>query len=888
MSATAIRSSKSPAGSAVTPLLRAVLLADLVDSTAFIERFGDANAAAALQRLDLQIRDLLEFTGGRLIDKADGLLAIFERPIQAVDFALRYHQVLRQFSDGADGKLEARVGIHVGELMTWRNNDDAVRAGAKPLEVEGLAKPVAARLMSLALPGQILVSSMAQTLAQRAQSELGERAARVRWMVHGRYRFKGVPAPLLVHEVGEGASAPMRAPSSTQKAWREVPFWRRPPVLAFEAAVFLAVALFYGYALFRSPPALGFKERDWVVVGDTSNFTGDASMKDSVDAALRISLEQSRFVNMLSGTKVKEVLKRMGRPQQAAVDRALASEIALREGAHAVLMPTVTQDGDTLRVTVEVVDPNNQNTVFAETAQGRGSRSLVRSIDAINRNLRERLGESLKQIQVTAVPLEKATTANLDALRSFSLALSTGRAGNWGESMELLNQAIALDPEFAMAYVDRAQLWEAMGDDHEHARADYAMAVKLSSRMSTRERLILDVNLARSRPPAAELRAYEAFSRMYPDHFGSGMAAGWIQFKHFRRYAEAERQVASSLKQQNPMRGYAYAELGLYLMAQERFTEAASAYAESQAASGFLPYSRRGDLFAAQRDFATANHMFEQTLKPSGLIGDDFAAKMPLVTWTADRGRIAEAAQVAAGLQAQSAEASREVSRRFAMIALSLRGYAHDPAARGAWRDLLQVEVRHATEPHHHDRVEALFGTTLAAAQVARLGDPAAAQAAIARVEKAVTTAGYPMLLDQLGIARAEIAMAQNRPQDAVDHLRYRVNGTELVLLRATLARAYLAAGRGDLAATEWRWLAGHRGRAYAEWGHELMLQPITVIETNLALLGAAEVAAAGGRRDEARALAAEFARAWPAPPPEEAGRLKALQRLVGPTTKAG
>jgi hypothetical protein len=336
------------------------------------------------------------------------------------------------------------------------------------------------------------------------------------------------------------------------------------------------------------------------------------------------------------------------------------------------------------------------------------------------------------------------------------------------------------------------------------------------------------------------------------------------------------------------MRGYAYAELGLYLMAQERFTEAASAYAESQAASGFLPYSRRGDLFAAQRDFATANHMFEQTLKPSGLIGDDFAAKMPLVTWTADRGRIAEAAQVAAGLQAQSAEASREVSRRFAMIALSLRGYAHDPAALGAWRDLLQVEVRHATAPHHHDRVEALFGTTLAAAQVARLGDPAAAQAAIARVEKAVTTAGYPMLLDQLGIARAEIAMAQNRPQDAVEHLRYRVNGTELVLLRATLARAYRAAGRGDLAATEWRWLAGHRGRAYAEWGHELMLQPITVIETNLALLGAAEVAAAGGRRDEARALAAEFARAWPAPPPEEAGRQKALQRLVGPTTKAG
>ena len=173
---------RSAVGSTVTPVLRAVLLADLADSTAFVQHFGDARAATILQRLDLKIRDLLEFTGGRLIDKADGLLAIFERPIQAVDFALRYQQVLREFSHEEGAQLAARVGIHVGELMTWNNTDQAVRAGAKPLEVEGLAKPVAARLMALALPGQILVSSMAQALAQRAQSELGERAERVKWV----------------------------------------------------------------------------------------------------------------------------------------------------------------------------------------------------------------------------------------------------------------------------------------------------------------------------------------------------------------------------------------------------------------------------------------------------------------------------------------------------------------------------------------------------------------------------------------------------------------------------------------------------------------------------------------------------------------------------------
>src|SRR6188474_275589 len=127
MNSTALPPQRQAAGSPVTPVLRAVLLADLADSTAFVQRFGDARAAAAFQRLDLQIRDLLEFTGGRLIDKADGLLAIFERPIQAVDFGLRYQQALRQFSVDEGAPLAARVGIHVGELITWTNTDHDVQ-----------------------------------------------------------------------------------------------------------------------------------------------------------------------------------------------------------------------------------------------------------------------------------------------------------------------------------------------------------------------------------------------------------------------------------------------------------------------------------------------------------------------------------------------------------------------------------------------------------------------------------------------------------------------------------------------------------------------------------------------------------------------------------------
>jgi hypothetical protein len=124
------------------------------------------------------------------------------------------------------------------------------------------------------MPGQILLSGMAQSLAQRAQLELGERGQKLRWILHGRYNFKGVPSPMLVHEVGDAEFSPLRAPPSTQKAWREVPLWRRPPVLALEAILTVGLIGGFIWSTFQSTPAIAFYERDWVVMGDVQISAG--------------------------------------------------------------------------------------------------------------------------------------------------------------------------------------------------------------------------------------------------------------------------------------------------------------------------------------------------------------------------------------------------------------------------------------------------------------------------------------------------------------------------------------------------------------------------------------------------------------------------------------
>jgi len=353
-------------GQHATPRLRTLVVCDIADSTALVERMGDQNAANIIRKHDRLARALIERHQGREIDKTDGFLLLFERPIQAVAFALDYQRGLKHLSAAEGTVLRARVGVHMGDVVIWENAPEDVARGAKPIEVEGLVKPVAARLAQLALPQQTLVSSAAAGIARRAQGELArEFTGRVHWREHGRYRFKGLPEPMEVIEVGEEKIAPLRAPRSGRTARKILPWYRRPLTLAAEAAM-LAIGVGFGvWFLLQSPPTLAFAQRDWVVVGDLRNLTGDPRFDQSVDTALHISLEQSQYVNVLPELSVQQTLQRMERnPDKTKVTRAIGSEIALRDGARALILPTLAEVGGRVRVTAEVIDPSTQTTVY--------------------------------------------------------------------------------------------------------------------------------------------------------------------------------------------------------------------------------------------------------------------------------------------------------------------------------------------------------------------------------------------------------------------------------------------------------------------------------------------------------------------------------------------
>jgi predicted ATPase/class 3 adenylate cyclase len=190
--------------------MRCLVFSDVVDSTRFVQRVGDVEAARVWAEHDRRARLLCRSRGGREIDRADGFFLLFDGAADAARYAVDYHALL------ADLGLSARVAVHVGEVTLREAAASDVAEGAKPIEVDGLAKPFAARLMSLAGAGQTLLSDA-------ARSALGESMVEDLWIEDcGTYRLKGIDDPAQVFALGPRESGVFTPPADTEKAYRVV------------------------------------------------------------------------------------------------------------------------------------------------------------------------------------------------------------------------------------------------------------------------------------------------------------------------------------------------------------------------------------------------------------------------------------------------------------------------------------------------------------------------------------------------------------------------------------------------------------------------------------------------------------------------------------------
>jgi len=261
-----------------------------------------------------------------------------------------------------------------------------------------------------------------------------------------------------------------------------------------------------------------FEERERVVLASFGNATSDRALGTTVTEALRMDLLESPALTVVEPSLVESALRRMERDPDAVLTADAAREVAIREGIKAILHGEVGSVGSGYVLTARLAAAESDRTLaaFRETAEGPDE--LIGAIDKLSQDVREKAGESLRSIK-SGEPLDGYTTSSLEALRKYAQAEREHAAGDREAAVVLLEEALELDPDFAMAWRRLGVHVLNSGRDPAGARDAITRAYELRSRLTSRERhlttaLYHDVVAGNQ---DRVIQAYEAVLESHPD-----------------------------------------------------------------------------------------------------------------------------------------------------------------------------------------------------------------------------------------------------------------------------------------------------------------------------------------------------------------------------------
>lgn len=343
--------------------------------------------------------------------------------------------------------------------------------------------------------------------------------------------------------------------------------------------------------------------QDLLVVADFVGNSVDTTIAGSVTQALRIDLSQSPTIGVVDSRTLVQTLRRMGRPLDSVVDANLAGEIAIREGAKAIVTGRVDQVGSGYQLSLQLSSVDGQSLIsLRQTADNAGH--VISAVDKLSASLRERIGESIRDVRAS-VPLDRVTTSSLDALRLYVKADQMFATGDFEASIPLLESALERDSTFAMAYRKLAVSLNNVGVEPDRAReaattaydmrhnlpvveAELAKAYYYSSVVYDDEKTIAAYRTVLERDP-------------YNDIALNNLALAYLQE---RKFAEAESLAVRAIEKSGDSSTF-YTQAMSAQAAQgawDRAMNTAESYAKM---AGDNPLSKimKGELLYSQREF---------------------------------------------------------------------------------------------------------------------------------------------------------------------------------------------------------------------------------------------------------------------------------------------
>ena len=607
---------------------------------------------------------------------------------------------------------------------------------------------------------------------------------------------------------GASAESPRRPSVGIRLATAARPWltWRRAALggAAAVAAFALLVVAYLGARALGVGPAGSLlaagkmKERERLLVVDFASPPSDTLLGTVLSEALRTDLTQSTVVRPVPASLVRDVLQRMERPPASRVDFALGREVASREGIAVLLDGDVSPVGSGYVVSARLVSTQSGEALAAFRETAADSRDLLPALDRLSRALRAKAGESLRAVR-RSPPLERVTTSSLEALRRYTQGVRAIEIeGDFTKGYSLLEEAIALDTSFAMAY---RKLGIDMGNRDEPPDRVYALLRKAydhRDRLTDAERYLTigSFHTAAEYDPELALTAYTKLVDLAPDNSAAQNNLGEVYRdlrdpvraeSSYARGAAVEAGVLSALNL-----AATQFELGKFDAAKATIRATAEKYPLSR---GPLVYSALVAASSGNFDSAAATiGALREARRSSPRIVANFSFR--LAALSAARGRIAESDR----FHRDAAEANRQrPNPGGTLVNLALVGW-NDAWYRGQRERGVATMERALTDIPLSSLAPLARPYGVLAWRFALVGRPDRAKSLLAEWERAVPLQQRRQLEPLRHTTLGEIAFAERRYAEALEEFRAGDEGRCIVCALPHLGRAFDALGQGDSA----------------------------------------------------------------------------------------
>ncbi len=418
---------------------------------------------------------LVKFHRGWVRDTAgDGFLLEFTSVVDAVMFAVEFQREMKERNAYLpDGKrMEFRVGVNIG---------DVIYDGGT---IYGDGVNIAARLESLADPGGICISGGAYEHVKKRLD--------VGFEYVGDKSVKNITEPVSTYKVLIEPGERAEPKEKTQKA--KTAAWRMSYLIASVIGAVLVASVAIWYFHFHSAPlpdkgplaeepALKLPDKPSIAVLAFDNMSHDPQQEYFSDGLTEEIISGLSKMPQLFVIARNSSFAFKGKPVGV-------KEVGRQLGVRYVLEGSVRKEKDQVRITCQLIDAQTGGHVWSERYD-RDLRDIFALQDEVTLAVMRAMRVKLTDGEQAVLWQKKGLTNNLEAFekylqgRMYSLQMMTKDAND--KAKHLYEEAIALDPGFAMAYANLSQnhvsdaFWGWSKDPRESGRKAYEMANKALS-----------------------------------------------------------------------------------------------------------------------------------------------------------------------------------------------------------------------------------------------------------------------------------------------------------------------------------------------------------------------------------------------------------------------